>query len=108
MTTEKDLIGKSLSLILVSEDEETIVVTGTVQANGKRLMFQNDNEGITISLPDDALQRIRVVTEEVRAILNDADFALMLSVGNLPDGISPDNMVLTGLKWPKKTEGNDE
>ncbi len=101
MILEKEIIGKTLSLILVSEEDETIVVTGTIQRNGKRLVFQNTNEGVVISMSDDVLQRIKVVTGEIRPILNDADFALTLSVGNLPDGISIEGMIPTGLKWPK-------
>jgi hypothetical protein len=101
MITEKELIGKSLSLILVSDEGETIVVTGVIQHDGKQLVFQNNIEGILISLPDDTLQRIKVVKEEVRAILNNADFALTLSVGNLPDHLPVDGMIPTGLKWPK-------
>lgn len=107
MITEQHLIGKSLSLILVSDDDGTIVVTGMIQHNGKQLVLQNESKEITIPLPDNTLQRIKVVEEEVRDILNDADFALVLSVGNLPDDASTDGMISTGLRWPKNIEGDE-
>ncbi len=108
MTEEKDVIGKTLSLILVSEDEGTTVVTGMIQHDGRQLVFQHGSQGLTFPLPDDTLQRIQVVSDEVRTILNDANYALVLPVSNLPDNASLEGMIPTGLKWPQKEEGNGE
>ncbi len=108
MIEEKDVIGKTLSLILVSEDEGIAVVTGTIQHNGKQLVFQHGGQGLRFPLPDDTLQRIKVVSDEVRTILNDANYGLVLLVSNLPDNASTEDMIPIGLKWPPKEEGNSE
>ena len=90
---------KSLTLLLVSDDDGTAVITGTVLSVSDGLIFEHGGTPSQFALPDDALERIRPVDASLREIIGEADFMLSLTVGQLDEAPSEDAEA-TGLKWP--------
>ncbi len=106
MVEPAQLVGTRLALLLVGEDEqgqdECVVFAGTVREEDGRLCW--DHERGTLELRDEWLERIQPAAAEVQDILLDAAYVLMLAVGNLQAGVSPEGFEPTGLKWPSGTE----
>ncbi len=105
MLKKADILGRSLALLLVSEDDSTAVEIGIVREANGGLQFEHGGQPPSFPLPADALERIQRVDPDdakVRAILNDADFVLALSVSDLPEEGSAGEGVPTGLKWPNE------
>jgi hypothetical protein len=82
------------------ESEETIVVAGRIRSEGENLYLVGDGADSPILLPADVLSRLRPISAELRSILLDADYVVMLSVGDLPEEDSPDGYVPMGFRWP--------
>jgi hypothetical protein len=60
-----------------------------------------ESDSVSFEVPDDALERLQRVKEEVKDVFSGADFFIPLTVSPLPEGTEPADFIATGLKWPK-------
>ena len=93
----------SLALILAGEDkngkEEWVVVYGTGRWDANDLYFIHNEDKVSFCIPRNTLSQLKKVDDDISSIIN-ADYCLILSVGNLPDGADETEYIKTGLKWP--------
>ena len=102
MFDRDQLIGKQLALLLLGKDangqEDWAVFAGTIGERDGRLVL-NRRVGV-VELRDKWIERIRVPSDETRAILSGADYVVQLTVGSLPGDVSSADLETTGLRWP--------
>ena len=98
-TNPNELNGRRFAVILLSQDEDGAIFAGAVRINQGRIYMDRGKLPPFEILPE-WIDRIKPVSSEVKDILLDADFCLMLTVGCLPDGASTDDYIKTGIKWP--------
>ena len=98
------LHDKKFAVIMIeddgSDDGDWVVLWGTAKWCDNHLFVRRDMETAEFPIPDDALDRIKPVTADVREILEDAEYCITLSVGPIPDGVDPATLLQTGFKWP--------
>ena len=87
-----------------SKDGDWVVMTGIAKWQNGHLSLYRGEDTPEFPIPDDTLDRIKPVASEVREILGDAEYSIMLSVGPIPDDVDPSTLNHTGFTWPKKDE----
>jgi hypothetical protein len=61
--------------------------------------LQNMNEGWRISLDEEQLSRLQPVTDDLKEILLNADYAFSMSMENLPETDDNTDYEKTGMNW---------
>jgi hypothetical protein len=102
------LHDKKFAIILVeddgTEDGEWIVLSGVAKWRGGQLFVHRGMDVPEFPIPQESFDRIKPVAREVRQILEEADYSIMLTVGTIPEGVDPASLLHTGFRWPDKTE----
>jgi hypothetical protein len=62
-------------------------------------LYRQGIEQPVIILEEDRFERIKETPEDLKSILDGADYFIQMTVGNLPDDADTDGMRNTGLKW---------
>ncbi len=105
MINPKTVHGKKLALIGWAKDEkgedDVSVFSGIAKWNGTQLTLDRGDDNLEFNVPDDWLGRLKIVEDELKETLMNADYAISFSVGNLPEGKASE-YILTTLKWPKE------
>ena len=83
-----------------TEDGQWTVVAGVAKWRDGHLFVHRGMDIPEFPVPDDTLDRVKPVLPEVREILEDAEFSIMLTVGPLPEGADPRQYIHTGLRLP--------
>jgi hypothetical protein len=102
------LHDKKFAIIMIeddgSEEGDWVVISGFAKWRNGHLFLHREMDIPEFPVPDEALDRINLVSADVRDILEGAAYSITLSVGPIPDGIDPATLIHTGFKWPDKTE----
>jgi len=97
--------GKKLALIAWAKDakgaDDVSVFTGIAKWTGANLVLDR-GEGIpSFTIPEDWVERLQSVNEELKETLLGSDYSISVSVGNIEtENVS--DYIFTGLKWPTK------
>ena len=102
----EELTGKKLAIIAWGEDEkdedEAAVFTGLARWADGHLYLDREGNPPYFQIPDDVLDRIKPVSDEVKDILLNAEYCISMLIGPLPDEADPGEYIQTGLKWPEQ------
>jgi len=95
-----ELNGKSLSLIVwnTKKEDDAHVYLGKLYLENGEGYFINQEKGWKVSLDEEQLNRIDPVPGDLKEMLLDADYALSMSMGDLPD-TNTEEFKATGIKW---------
>jgi hypothetical protein len=103
MINLKTINGKKLVLIGWAKDEtgkdDVSAFTGTAKWDGKQLVLDRGNENSNFIIPNDWLDRLTIVNDDVKEVLMNADYSISFSIDDLPKGSSSE-YIKTNLKWP--------
>jgi hypothetical protein len=112
-----ELHGRSLALIVWGKTEfgedDVVVWQGELSWDGSALWFLYEGVGtddaVNLQIRPAWYTRIRRALErEIRRIVLDAEFFLLLTIENLAAGAERSLLQRTGLKWPTAAEPEDE
>ena len=97
--------GKTLAVVLYSqttkgEQGEGAVFFGTACVDKKCLYLDRGNKGPPFEIPNDALGRLKKVSEDIKDTLEGAEYWVWLTVADIPAGENATRYIHTGLKWP--------
>jgi len=84
-----------------SEDGEWVVLSGIAKWRNGTLSVHRGMDTPEFPIPDSALDRVKRVAPDVKHILYDADYSVMLSVGPIPPSDDPASYEHTGFRWPQ-------
>ena len=75
---------------------------GVAKYDGNQLILNRGDDQPPFVVFDDWISRIKPVTEDAKAVFEDAEYYLPLSIGSLPEGVNPSESgyLETGLVWP--------
>ena len=95
-----DLKDKAISLIVWNTEieDDVHVYLGKLHFENDETYFVNEEIGWRVSLDNEQLNRLQPVSDDFKETLLNADYALSLSMGNLPQTNSQDYQA-TGMKW---------
>jgi hypothetical protein len=100
--------NRKFAIIMVEDDGSKdggwVVMTGIAKWQNGHLSLYRGEDIPEFPIPDDTLDRIKLVAPEVKEILEEAEYSIMLSVGPIPDNIDPSTLNHTGFTWPKEDE----
>src|SRR3954467_1180799 len=96
----EDLKDKNISLIVWNTEKENDVhvYLGKLHFENAFYYFINKEKGWRISLDEEQLSRLKPVSEDLKETLLNADYALSVSIGSLPETDS-NAFEITGMKW---------
>ena len=98
--------GKKLALVAWSKDDkgndDVAVFTGIARWNGKEIFFDRGSTQQGFTFPEDWLERIKTVPQDIKDIVIDSEYYISLSVGDLSNDTDQSGFISTGLKWPEK------
>ena len=96
----EDLKDKAISLIVWNTEKENDVQVFLckLQEENSKLFLINEEKGWRVSLDDDQLSRLKPVSDDLRETLLNADYALSMTMQNIPQ-LSSQNYRETGMKW---------
>lgn len=104
MTDLAYLNGKNFAVVILEGDDadsvEGAAIFGIAKWRDGQFFVHHSDEFPDFPVPHDALERIRPVSREVRDILADAEYFVVLNLGPLPEGADSGRFLQTGLKWP--------
>ncbi len=96
-----ELHGKSFTVWLTDDQEESVVFSGTARWTGTELLLDRTPKP-PFEIRAEWQDRIRAVTnEKVKKILLGAEYYLRLWVGSLPSSSNESEFERTGLRWPE-------
>lgn len=103
--------GKKLALIAWGTDEkgkdDVALFTGIAKWDGNQLTLDRRDGEPGISIPNNWLDRLKLVEQSLKETLLDSEYSISISVGHLPEDGESSDFKLLGLKWPKQ-EGDEE
>jgi hypothetical protein len=93
---------------MMSKDEhgkdDWAVLRGCILFDGDHPVFSSPQTEKPFPLPIDALERIKTPSDDIRDIVLGCEFFLPLTVGPLPQGDESQQLIKTGLTWPKQNK----
>lgn len=102
--------GKKLALVLWGEnkagEDDVAVFTGILHWDGSHLFLNRENNE-PIKILDEWMERIKIVTEDIKDIVLGSEYIISLSVGNLPDCKGNSEYERIGLKWPQENSNDN-
>jgi hypothetical protein len=97
----QELEGKTLALLIFAEregqEDDVHVIDGTVQALDGKLVLHFSEEQAPFPIQEDWLPRIKPTPEGIRAMLQNVQFCLSLSMGPLPQDTDMADYLATEL-----------
>jgi hypothetical protein len=96
----EELVGKSISLIVwgPEKEDDVHVYLGRLHLENGYSVFINADKGWRVSLDDEQLCRLRPVPDNLKGTVLGADYALSMSMSNLPETDTEDWRP-TGMNW---------
>jgi hypothetical protein len=98
---EYNLIKDKLIALVVwntEKENDVHVYLGEIEKRENDYRFLNTKKKWNIPLQPEKLHEIKVVTEDLKGTLLNADFFLNLRIANISDD-SMDDYISTGMKW---------
>ena len=98
-----ELDGKTLAIILWGEcdgEEEASTHTGTLRKTAVGYEFYRGENRPTFNLQPEWIDRIRLIPDDLKDTLINADLCLSLTVELIPDGMDVSDLELTGFQIP--------
>jgi hypothetical protein len=80
------------------KEDDVHVYIGKLRVENSKYYFVNDEKGWRATLEEEQLKELKPVTDDLKETLLNADYALSLSIGDLPDS-NTDLYVATGMNW---------
>lgn len=82
-----DLKDKLVALIIwnLEEEDDVHVYLGKVEMEDEQAYFINQEKGSKIAIDEEQLSRIKIVSEEMKEVLLNADYALSMNMEDLPE-----------------------
>ncbi len=100
----EELNGKKFAIVAIGEDKdgktEAAVFTGVGRFENGHVYLDHGGEPKTFELPDEVLPRIIPTADDLKDIVEGAEYFVMMSIGPIPEGDNPEEYIKTGLKWP--------
>jgi hypothetical protein len=100
----RDVSGKPFAVLILGTSatgkDEWGVLTGIAHWDGSSLTVDCGPDKPAFPVPHNAIQRIKPVSENMREVLDGADFFVPLKIGILPVGADLKNYFATELTWP--------
>lgn len=95
-----DLKDKAIALIVwnMEKEDDVHVYLGKLQTEDSRYYFFNEEKGWRVSLDEEKLSRLQQVSDDLKETLLNADYALSMSMGDLPQS-DLEEYKATGMKW---------
>ena len=95
-----ELKGRNIALIVwnTEKEDDVHVYLGKLQEDKEERYFVNEEKGWTVLLNEKQLGRLKPVSDDLKKMLLNADYAISLSMGDLPQPNSQDYKA-TGMKW---------
>ena len=96
----EDLKDKAITIIVynIEKENDVHVYLGKLRIENDEHYFVNEEKGWRISLEKEQLSRLKLVSSELKDMLFNADYAISLSIGELPQPDSAEYEA-TGMKW---------
>jgi len=99
--------GKRLALLVYEMSKrwkvkDAAIFFGNARVEGSRLYFDHGKHPLSFDIPEDALERLKRVTGDLRDIFEDAKYFIWMTIGDLPEGEDVSQYIPTGLKWPTR------
>jgi len=93
--------GKSIAMIVwnTEKEDDVHVYLGKLQNTNGEYVFINAEKGWRVSLDEEQLSRLQPVTDDLKEMLLNADYALSMSMGNLPETDGNADYETTGMNW---------
>jgi hypothetical protein len=98
-----EIEDQSIALIIWNRDKENDVhvYSGKLKYLNGTYAFVNEENGWKVSLNDEQLSRLKPVTPDLKEMLLNADYALSLNMGELPEAGNKGGEENTGINWNK-------
>jgi hypothetical protein len=95
-----DVKDKTVALIVwnTKKEDDVHVYLGKLQEEKDEYFFVNEEKSWRVSLDNEQLNRLQPVSDDLKETLLNADYALSMSMGDLPQSNS-ENYKATGMKW---------
>ena len=96
-----DIIKKaSVALIIwnFADEKDVKVFMGKIINEGSDWIFLNESKKWRVQLDKEQMNRIRSVDDKLKSALLGADFAISMTLTDLPDASSEDH-ISTGINW---------
>jgi hypothetical protein len=93
--------SKSIAMIVWNTEKEDDVhlYLGKLQNANGIYSFINEEKGWNVSLDEEQLSRLQPVSEDMREMLLNADYAFSMTMANLPDTEDKSELNSTGMNW---------
>lgn len=100
MENYNHLLDKKIALIVwnAADENDVRVFLGEIIHANEEFRFVNQTEHWNLHLNTDQLDSTNEVSDELKSILLDADYAISLSIEQLPTD-STDGFINTGMSW---------
>lgn len=97
----EELIDKNISLIIwnTEKEDDVHVYLRKLHFDNSEYYFENREKGWRVSLDKEQVKQLKPVSDDLIEMLLNADYALSLSMGNLPEDNT--DFEATGIKWHK-------
>jgi hypothetical protein len=95
-----ELKDKTVALIVwnTEKEDDVHVYLGKLKEEKDECYFVNEEKGWRVSLDNEQLNRLQPVSDDLKETLLNAEYALSMSMGDLPQSNS-ENYKATGMKW---------
>lgn len=95
---------KKLSIVLWSKDskgdDDVVVFFGILEVVSGKVNWIRDDTKEKLLIVEDWIEKIEKVQDECKEALLNADYAIHLTCGHLPENVDMGNYIKTCLKWP--------
>lgn len=81
-----------------AKENDVRVYLGKIQIEYGKHYFVNEEKNWRVSLDEEQLSRLKPVSNELKQTLLNADYALSMNMGELPESDSSEYKA-TGIKW---------
>jgi hypothetical protein len=97
-----DLKDKDVALIIwnTEKEDDVHVYLGKIILEEDTFYFINEHRKWKVSLNSEQLERLKLVPEDLKQILLQANYSLSVTIADLPDDNS-DGLIYTGINWDK-------
>ena len=93
--------AKSIAMIVwhAEKEDDVHVYLGKLQNVDGEYSFINEEKGWKVSLDEEQLSRLQLVSNDLKEMLLNADCALFMSMRSLPEVDDKSTYEKTGLNW---------
>ncbi len=96
-----EIEDKRVAMIVwnTEKEDDVRVYLGKLENVNGEYAFINEEKGWKVSLENEQLSHLHPVTEDLREMLLNADYALSMSMSSLPETYDTNNYKQTGINW---------